>query len=96
MSLCCSGLHKHQRGTDCLYSSEDHVDPDVSSQDLQHTPDIQNSAQLCRPIGPLGVVMDPLNPRECSGGHTEDKLFLASIQPVNSFASGADVKIRSC
>ena len=23
-----------------------------------------------------GVVMDPLNPRECSGGHTEDKLLL--------------------
>ena len=27
-----------------------------------------------------GVVMDPLNPRECSGGHTEDKLCLAFMQ----------------
>ena len=25
-------------------------------------------------ITKLCVVMDPLNPRECSGGHTEDKL----------------------
>ena len=31
-----------------------------------------------------GVVMDPLDPRECSGGHTEDRLLLAatSVGPV--------------
>lgn len=29
-----------------------------------------------------GVVMDPLNPRECSGGHTEDKLLLVLKEEV--------------
>lgn len=55
----------------------------VGSQIVFRKPSSNEYATALRQPPPSsGVVMDPLDPRECSGGHTEDRLLLASLQPL--------------